>query len=242
LISRDFILDINVILVLATGNEMKIQDVGLSNPTSARQFLSPLFGKAQELERFFTSLHSQTTRLDVTKLIALLTIERLRKNKTDGRLGIVFVDKDPVKFAIQKGGVSQDYIEFDDDMQNDEVFTSLLYSILDTGDLVEGDTKPNVIFRTIAELLEDFGPERPTLVIVCSALMGDPEDELSSYLQAIASNTNYRMDIIGTGEQFDIEQAKKVVKDLNSRIIHLEEFTTFEFLGYLQWALKSLSS
>ena len=92
-----------------------------------------------------------------------------------------------------------------------------------------------------AEILEDFGSERPTLVIVCSNHLSNPEAGISSYIQAISSNTNYRLDIVGIGEQFDVEQTQQAVQGLKSRILHVEEFSTFEFLGYLQWALKHLS-
>jgi hypothetical protein len=154
----------------------------------------------------------------------------------------VFVDKNPSKFTIQKVGESQEYIEFDDDIQNEEVFTSLIYSVLDAGELPEGDTNPESIFRSIAELLEDFGPERPTLVIVCSNKLGNPEGEIDSYLQAISANTNYRIDLLGSGNNFEIQKAKQAMHGLKSRILHIKEFSTFEYLGYLQWALRNISN
>ncbi len=241
ILPREFLSEVNIVLVLATGSEMKVQDVSISNPTTTRQFLTPFFKHVEELEHYLSTLSSQASRLDVAKTIAFLTIERMRRNKTDGRLGIVFVDKTLTKFSIQKGGDNQEFVEFDDDMQNDEVYTSLLYSILDAGDLPEGDTNPDGIFRSVAEMLEDFGSERPTLVIVCSNHLSNPEAGISSYIQAISSNTNYRLDIVGIGEQFDVEQTQQAVQGLKSRILHVEEFSTFEFLGYLQWALKHLS-
>ncbi|MHA1908076.1 MAG: hypothetical protein ACW98Y_12325 [Candidatus Thorarchaeota archaeon] len=242
ILPRDFLSDVNLLLVIAAGNDMKVKDISLANPSTSKQFLYSFTEKVSELDRFLSNLSSQASRLDIAKLITLLTIERMRKNKTDGRLGVIFVDNSPTKFSIQKGGESQEYIEFDDDMQNEEVFASLLYSILDAGELPDGNTNPESTFRSIAEVLEDFGSERPTLVIVCSNFIGDPEGELQSYLEAISSNTNYRLDIIGMGEQFDVDHAKRVVQGLKSRILHIEDFSTFEYLGYLQWAVKNLSS
>ncbi|MDF1537525.1 MAG: hypothetical protein P1Q69_01300 [Candidatus Thorarchaeota archaeon] len=240
IIPKIFLSDFNIVLILATGDEMKGKDVSLATPTAAREFLRKWSDNVDELDAFLSRLEHQASRWDISALIALLTIERVKRNRSEGRIGIVFVGNTPTKFTIQKGIESQDYIDLDEDMKSEEVHTSLIYSILDAGELSEGNSNPEGLFRSIAEVLEDFGHERPTQVILCANQIDYPEIESSSFIQAISSNKNYKVDMFGIGSQFNSAKAQSILKTLNSRIIHVEEFSIFTYLGYLHSAIRGL--
>ncbi|MFW9908089.1 MAG: hypothetical protein ACFFEF_05900 [Candidatus Thorarchaeota archaeon] len=238
---RVFLNDLNILLILSTGSEMKTRDVQLATPTSLKKYLEPFAEGNIDLQQYLKGLGTTVSRGDVSTIIGLLTLMRMKRNRSDGKMGIIFAGSSPMKFSIQKGATSQDYIELYDDMNNNEVITSLIYSILDSGELPEGPTNPTGIFRSIAEMLEDFGGDRPTIVIICASNLEGQEAEIDSYTKAISGSVNYHLELIGIGNGFETTRAQSILKGLKVRILPLNELSMFDYLGYLQSVIKQIS-
>jgi hypothetical protein len=61
ILPKEFLSEVNIVLVMATGGEMRVQDVSLSNPTTVRTYLSPLSTQVKDLDTYLTSLNVQVS-------------------------------------------------------------------------------------------------------------------------------------------------------------------------------------
>ncbi|MGY5855812.1 MAG: hypothetical protein RTS72_04380 [Candidatus Thorarchaeota archaeon] len=232
--------EFNFILCISKGMKMRTKDVSLKTLHAARTQLSSLSSKVPELGAFLDSLRKNASRSQIAALIALTVVNTLIHNRTEGRLALVTFGETPEKFSIQRGKEVQPYVEFFEDLQSEEVLISLIYSIIDTIDDVEGHEDMAGAYRSIAEYLEDFGAERPTLALILSNGVGAYDEENRSFLRAISEHERYRFDILSLGKSENITSSLRLLKGLNSRVLPVETFSSQIFAGYILDLIGSL--
>jgi len=232
--------DFNLILCISKGMKMRTKDVSLKTLLAARTQLSSLCSKVPELGPFLDSLRKNASRSQIAALTALTVVNTLIHNRTEGRLALVTFGETPEKFSIQRGKEVQSYVEFFEDLQSEEVLISLIYSIIDTVDDVDGHEDMAGVYRSIAEYLEDFGTDRPTLALVLSSSVGVYDEEHRSFLRAISEHDRYRLDILSLGKNGNMKSSLRLLKGLNSRVLPVETFSSHLFSGYLLDLIDSL--
>jgi hypothetical protein len=225
--------EINLILCISKGMKMKTKDVTLKTLHAAQTQLDLLSSKVPELKTFLDGLGKYVSRSQIAALTALTVVNTLIHNQTEGRLALVSFGEKPEKFSIQRGKEVQQYVEFFEDLQSDEVLISLIYSIMDIVDDVDGHEDLAGAYRSIAEYLEDFGTERPTLALVLSNSVGTYDEEHLSFLKAISEHSRYRLDILTLGKNGNMKSSLRLLKGLNSRVLPVESFSSQVFMGYL---------
>ncbi|MFW9805343.1 MAG: hypothetical protein ACFFFK_01280 [Candidatus Thorarchaeota archaeon] len=233
--------EFNVILCISKGMKMKTKDVSLKTKHTTRIQLDSLTNKAPEVGVFLQSLRKTASRSQIAALSALTIVNTLLHNQTEGRLALVSFGESPQKFSIQRGKEVQPYVEFLQDLQSEEVLISLLYSIIDTVDEVDDNEDMAVVYRSIAEFLEDFGSERPTIAIVLGSSIGTYDDEHLSFLRAISEHDRCRLDILTLGDNGNMNSNLRLLKGLNSRVLPMEAFSSPLFTGYLLDLIDSLT-
>ena len=232
--------EFNIILCISKGMKMRTKDVSLKTLHAARSQFSSLSNKIPELATFLNSLRKNASRSQIAALTALTVVNTLIHNKTEGRLALVTFGETPEKFSIQRGKEVQPYVEFFQDLQSEEVLISLIYSIIDTVDDVDGYEDMAGVYRSIAEYLEDFGADRPTLALVLSNGVGSYDEEHLSFLRSISEHDRYRLDILPLGKNGNMKSSLRLLKGLNSRVLPVESFSSLLFIGYLLDFIDSL--
>jgi hypothetical protein len=232
--------EFNFILCISKGMKMRTKDVSLKTLHAARTQLSSLRNKVPELGAFLDSLRKNASRSQIAALTALTVVNTLMHNQTEGRLALVTFGETPEKFSIQRGKEVQPYVEFFEDLQSEEVLISLIYSIIDTVDDVDGHEDMAGAYRSIAEYLEDFGSDRPTLALILSNGVGTYDEENLSILRAISEHERYRFDILSLGKNENMKSSLRLLKGLNSRVLPVETFSSQIFTGYLMDLIGSL--
>ena len=234
--------DVNVIVCVMNDRTMNVRDVKVRTISSAQRKLMRFSEQMPELDAFLSRLGAQMTRAELAALISLLTIQQLSANRTEGRLAFLTVSDQAHKYCIQKGGQVQPYAEFLHDLSSREVLTSLVYSVLDS--VGEADKELNIaaVYHSLAELLQDFGTERPTLVVVVGNQLRANEGEVAPFLSGFSELGRYQMDILGLGEDFDVREARKMVRSLNARIVPIKSFSAQLYDDYLLSAIGRLLS
>lgn len=235
----EFMNEFNVILLISNGNEMIVRDTEMITPNVIQESLKSIASDIPEVDDFTSSIDRVQSRWNAAVITALDIISGIKSNKSEGKLGLVFVGKRPDKFSIQKNRVTQETMKFESDMQNDEVFKSLVYSILDATVISEESTDSKVLFRATAELLEDLGTSRPTLIIMMISDLIDVEG-IKPYLQVLQSIRNYKILLLGFGNQFDRKSTEEILKDINSDVVHIKEYSLFEIRGLLTSKIRDL--
>ncbi|MHA1963037.1 MAG: hypothetical protein ACW97G_00505 [Candidatus Thorarchaeota archaeon] len=232
--------EFNMILCISKGMKMRTKDVLLKTLHAARTQLSALSNKVPELRTFLDSLRKNASRSQIAALAALTVVNTLMHNQTEGRLALVTFGEAPEKFSIQRGKEVQPYVEFFQDLQSEEVLISLIYSILDSVDDVDGHEDMAGVYRSVAEYLEDFGTDRPTLALVLSNGVGAYDEEHLSFLKAISEHDRYRLDILSLGKNENTKSSLRLLKGLNSRVLPVETFSSQIFSGYILDFIESL--
>ena len=233
--------EFNLILCISKGMKMKTKDVALKTLHTARTQLSSLTDKVPELDLFLKGLRKTTSRSQIAALIALSVVNTLIHNRSDGRLALVTFGNTPEKFSIQRGKEVQPYIEFFEDMQSEEVLISLIYSIIDA--IEESDAHENMSgpYRSVAEYLEDFGQDRPTIALVLGSGVGVYDEEHLSFLRAISEYDRYQLDILTLGKNGNMKSSLRVLKGLQARVIPIESFSSQSFSAYFLNLIDSLT-
>ena len=233
--------DINVILCISKGMKMKTKDVTLKTLHTAKAELAELSSKIPEINTFLDGLRKNASRSQIAVLTALSIINALLYNQTDGKLALVTFGESPEKFSIQRGKEVQSYIEFSEDLQSDEVVLSLVYSVLDTMDDIDGQENMAAVYRSIAEYLEDFGVQRPTIAIVLSNGVGTYDEEHLSFLRAISQHDRYQLDILTLGEKGNMKSNLRLLKGVNSRVLPIDTYSSQVLTGYILNLIDSLT-
>jgi len=227
--------EFNVIISVSADQNMRIRDITLKSKYSIQSRLEPLIERVPELGAFLSGLGDTITRAELAALFSLLVVSTIVDNRTEGRLGVVTVTVPPQKFSVQKRGVVQSFVEFREDLSSEEVLISMVYSILDT--LRQSVQAVNMAdgYRAVAEMLEDFGPERPTLVMILGSDVDD--DHGRPFLRAIAENERCLFDFMGLGMTFDEKKALQVFDGIVGRIYPITSFSARAFDDYLLGAI-----
>ncbi|MFW9793712.1 MAG: hypothetical protein ACFFEE_05400 [Candidatus Thorarchaeota archaeon] len=233
--------DFNVILCVSKGMKMRTKDISLKTIHAVKTQLEPLVKIVPELETFLNGLGKTGSRSQIAALASLLIVNTLIHNRTEGKLALVTFNEIPEKFSIQRGKEVQSYIEFYEDLQSEEVLISLIYSIIDAVEGVEGYESMAGAYRSIAEYLEDFGPDRPTIAIVLSNSAGTYDEEHISFLRAISKQDRYRLDILILGKNGNQTSSLRLLKGLNSNVIPVEAFSSHTFTGYFLDLIDNLA-
>lgn len=232
--------DFNIILCISRAVDMKKKDVTLKTLQAVKTQLEPLVEIVPELKAFLDGVHRTASRSQIAILIALLIVNTLRHNQTEGKIALVMFNEAPEKFSIQKGKEIQPFVEFYEDLQSEEVLISVIYSILDSIDEVEGFENMAGAYRSVAEYLEDFGLDRPTLALVMSSDVGTYDEEHRSFLQAISKHDRYRLDILTLGRNDKGASSLRLLKGLNANVVPIETFSAYNFNGYFLDVLDQL--
>ncbi len=225
--------EFNVIICISKAAKMRTKDVSLKTPHAVRTQIGSLSSKIPEVEMFLNGLRRNVSRSQIAALAALSIVDLLRHNQTEGRLALVTFGETPEKFSIQRGKEIQPYVEFFEDLQSEEVLISLIYSIIDAVDEVDGNENMACAYRSIAEYLEDFGTERSTLALVLSNDIGTYNEEHLSFLRAIGNHERYWLDILSLGKSGTLKSSLRMLKGLKSRVVPMESFSLQVFSGYL---------
>jgi hypothetical protein len=230
----------NVVLCVSTDSSMQETDIELRAAENIRRGFSDLKEDIEELETFLNGIDDNPTRSQIIALAALMVLHSLSSNRTDGRFALVTFSDRARKFSVQKSDRVLNLVEFASDFSSKEVMVSLVYSILDTLDETGGKLKIASAYRSIAELLEELGQEKPTLVIVLTSGIIDDSDESQPFIRAIAEMSRYQLDIFSFDRNVDIEKAKAALRGLNARILPVRSFSGHIFDGYLMDAFDRL--
>jgi hypothetical protein len=232
--------EFNVLICVSRSREMNKRDVTLKTLSTVCHQLEPLSKQVPELKKFLGNLTPQASRSEIAALCVLLLVNNLRHNQTEGRLGFVTFSDAPEKFSIQHGGEIQPYIEFLSDMQSEEVYVSLVYSILDSIGESSGEENMAGAYRAVAEYLEDFGSALPTLVLLFSGDIGKFDEDHLPFLQAIKERERYQIEFLKMGKNSSHRSSLRILKGINARILPLEVFSSQVFLGHILDVIDSI--
>lgn len=235
----DLLNGFNLLLIVASGNEVRVRDIEIKTPSTLQKYLGPLAESVLELDEYIAGISRVQTRWDVSELLSLAIARSMKHNKSEGKLGVAFVDKDPHKFTVQKGQKTQDYLSFGDDLQNDDVYKSLLYSIMDAGEISSSKTSSAALFRSLAEMVEDVGLDLPTLAIMITPSL-DLDDSMKPYLQAMKNIGMVRLLVLGVGRQFETNSINQVSEWIDTDFRDITEFSLFGTLGLITSEIREL--
>lgn len=233
--------DVNIVLCVLTDQTMSVRDIGLKTISSIQRRLARFSAQMPDLDAFISKLDTKATRAELAALISLLTIQQMSANRTEGRLALITVSDEAHKYSIQKGGQVQSYAEFLQDLSSREVLVSLVYSVLDSVRDSGKELSMAAVYRSVGQLLKDFGTERPTLVIVIGNRFRGHEEEVMTFLNEFSEFDRYRMDVLGLGEDFDEREARSVFRSLKARIVPIRSFSAQLFDDYLLSAIGGLA-
>jgi hypothetical protein len=225
--------ELNVVLCISNSKGMSKRDIPLKTLRSAIGELKSLSSNIQELQKFLENLTSNATRAEIAALAAMLVVNTLQYNKTEGRLSLVTFSEASEKFSVQHGDEIRPYMEFLGDLQSEEVLISLIYSILDTVNETGGSEDMVGVYRSIAEYLEDFGTSRPTLLLIFSEGIGKYDEEHLPFIQAIKERERYQIEFLTMEKNLNHRSALRVLKGLNAQVVPLENFSSQIFIGHL---------
>ncbi len=232
--------ELNVVMCISKGKDMSKKDIPLKTLHTSIRELEELSKLVPEVRTFLKSLHENPSRAEIAALSALLVVNALAHNRTEGRLGLVTFAKSPEKFSVQHGSEVRPYVEFLGDLQSEEVLVSLIFSILDSVKETGGYEEMVGAYRSIAEFLEDFGPSRPTLLLVFSGTIGKYDEEHLPFIQAIKENERYQIEFFVFDKEKNQKGALRILKGIKARVLPIESFSSQLFIGHLLDVIDNL--
>ncbi|TFG33967.1 VWA domain-containing protein [Candidatus Thorarchaeota archaeon] len=232
--------ELNIVLCVSKGLNMNKSETRMKSLKTIAIELEPLTKKVPELEQFLKELDKNPTQAEIAAICSLLVVNMLSHNQTKGKLALVTFADTPEKFSIQHGGEIQPYVEFDGNLQSDEVLISLVLSILDKVQETGGREDMVSAYRSIAEYLEDFGTSRPTMILLFTGSIGKYDEEHLPFLKAISERERYQIEIFVMNRNENLQGNMRVLKGLKARVIPLERFTSQIFLGHVLDVIDTL--
>ncbi|NHJ13909.1 MAG: hypothetical protein EAX95_09530 [Candidatus Thorarchaeota archaeon] len=223
---------LNILLCVSTDTSMLETDIDFRGMETIKRKLATAPLLTPELKRFVNSLSQRPTRAQLAALTCLIILNNIMGNRTDGRFGFVTFSDKARKFAIQKGERVLNHMEFHSDFASEEARVSLVYSILDTMEETGGKAVPSEAFRSIVEILEDFGAERPTLVLFLTSQVSDETGESEPFLQALKQRNRFLLDVLCFNPKCNLSKTKEILSGVNSRILPVDRFSEYLFEGY----------
>lgn len=234
--------EFNLILAIIHSEGMQHRDVPLKTPFYLRHMLSSLISRVHGVDEFLSNLGDMITRQELATIMSLVAIQSLSVNRSGGRLAVVSIGDKATKFTIQRGHEIQTHLEFEEDMQSEEVLQSLVFFTMDIAEETSSGGKMSEALRTIAELVEDFGEEKPTLAIVITTAPDEEEENLRPFLRSIRRTDAIRLDFIGFESDSDAERLFDTLELTNTRVVPIELFSASLFESYLLSSIKDITS
>ena len=232
--------ELNVVMCISKGKDMSKRDIPLKTLHASIRELEDLSKLVPEVSTFLNSLDKNPSRAEIAALSALLVVNALAHNRTEGRLGLVTFAESPEKFSVQHGSEIRPYVEFLGDLQSEEVLVSLIFSILDSVRETGGFEEMVSVYRSIAEYLEDFGSSRPTLVLVFSGNIGKYDEEHLPFIQAIKGNERYQIEFLTFDKNKNQKGNLRLLKGIKARVLPIESFSSQLFIGHLLDVIDNL--
>ncbi|MFW9843921.1 MAG: hypothetical protein ACFFEV_05045 [Candidatus Thorarchaeota archaeon] len=232
--------ELNIVVCMSNGKDMSKRDIPLKSLHTSIRELDDLVRMVPEVGTFLSGLGNNPTRAEVAALSALLVVNTMSQNRTEGRFGLVTFADAPEKFSVQHGSEVRSYVEFIGDLQSEEVIVSLIFSILDSARDTGGYEQMVGAYRSIAEYLEDFGSERPTLLLVFSGNIGKYDEEHLPFTQAIKENDRYQIEFFTFDSTTNQKSALRLLKGINARVLPMDSFSSQLFIGHLLDVIDSL--
>ncbi len=232
--------ELNVVMCISKGKDMSKRDIPLKTLHTSIRELEDLSKIVPEIGTFLKNLDENPSRAEIAALSALLVVNALAHNRTEGRLGLVTFAESPEKFSVQHGSEVKPYVEFLGDLQSEEVLVSLIFSILDSVKETGGHEEMVGAYRSIAEYLEDFGPSRPTLLLVFSGDIGKYDEEHLPFIQAIKDNERYQIEFFTFGSKRNQKGALRILKGIKARVLPIDSFSSQLFIGHLLDVIDNL--
>ncbi|TFG30214.1 hypothetical protein EU528_08610 [Candidatus Thorarchaeota archaeon] len=232
--------ELNIAMCISTSNEMSKRDIPLKTLHASIRELEDLTKLVPEVGTFLKGLDKNPTRAEIAALSALLVINTMSQNRTEGRLGLVTFAETPEKFSVQHGSEVRNYVEFIGDLQSEEVLVSLVFSILDSAKETGGYEQTVGAYRSIAEYLEDFGSERPTLLLVFSGTIGKYDEEHLPFIQAIKENDRYQIEFFTFDKISNQKSTLRLLKGIKAHVLPVDSFSSQLFIGHFLDAIDSL--
>ncbi len=233
--------DVNIILCMIFNPETDRIFRRLRGPTRVIRRLTVTIPDLNELKNFLDSLAERFTARDLVALIGLHTFEMFSHNRSGGRFGIVTVTTRAEKFSIQKGTSIQSYLELEEEMEPADVRKSVAYFILDALEEKNRETDTEGMFRAIAELIEDFGESRPTLVVIVTDRLDPPGDNAQPFLRSLSQRDRYHICLIRNADT-DTEPPPLSLSEPNIKITehHIDEYNPQQIESIVLGELKQL--
>jgi hypothetical protein len=170
----EFLEDVDVIICIALGKQMVLRDLEIGTPYSVGARLKETLQDLENYPDFLDDLGADSSRLQVAVISALLILESLEENRSEGRLGLCIAGERLKRFSIQHGAEIQDFVDFDRDLESPEVRAALRMFLLDALQENKSSKATAHAYRAINEYVDDFGMARPALAV----LIGDFADEV----------------------------------------------------------------
>jgi hypothetical protein len=231
-----YLKEFNVILAINLSRDSEEDRIRLKGRQSIRARLQPLIAKAPEVDQFLSSLDSYVSYAEAAVLFCLVTINHILLNRTNGKMGLAL----PEKYSIQKGSVIQPFVHFAEDLRNEEVLLSIVYSLIDRARDESAQHGGIDSFRSIAEQMDDFGPELPTLIVLFTDEPLD-QDEQSPFIKSISRHQMYTLDAMGMGSQVSETGSKKTLRFLKGQFIPLDFISLSTIEEYLLSSIAKLT-
>ena len=95
-------------------------------------------------------------------------------------------------------------------------------------------------YRSIAEYLEDFGSERPTLLLVFSGNIGKYDEEHLPFIQAIKENDRYQIEFFSFDEGANQKSSLRLLKGVKARVLPVDSFSSQLFIVHLLDVIDNL--
>ncbi|MCF2136152.1 MAG: hypothetical protein K9W43_02840 [Candidatus Thorarchaeota archaeon] len=232
--------DMNLVICISLDAGMDTTDVSIKTLYTIRRRLEPLTKIVPDVEAFLSTIDTKITRSEAAALIGLLIINEILLNRGEGKLGVVTVTDFAEKFSIQKGDTPQYYAEFSEDLLSPQVVEAIVYSILDSMRASSTRTEMSDAYRAVAELLEDFGDDLPTLVIMIGDSVSDPDEDSDPFLTSIASHSRYRLEFLALGTEFDEALAERLFRPIKGKVTRIESFRAYDIDSKLLDAIHDL--
>lgn len=180
-------LDVNVIVCIMLTPKMNKQDCRIRSRRRVTRALNEVVS-GLDLEDVLGMSDGPMTRRQLAIVTALYLLWLFSSNRSDAKIGFIVASGTPQKFSIQKGNTVQFYAEFCNDLSQREVIMSAVLMLADCMAQPDDSDSAEHGKRLISEMLEDFGPERPTAIFV----IGDSSCVTQDYVRELLNDGHSR--------------------------------------------------
>jgi hypothetical protein len=232
--------ELDILICISTAKDMRTRDIHLETPTTARKSLSDISESIPEIRTFLGGLGREASRAEIAALATMHILSLFAYNDSEGRLGLVTFAEEADKFSIQHGERIRTCLEFSEDMRSQEVTAALLYSVLDTLQNSSGREDLSIAYRSVAEYLEDFSSDRPTLVLMFTSGIGEYDEDHLPFIQAISKHERYRLELFAMGNNASESKSLRLLKGLSANLVMTKRFSSQRFVGHLLDTVQSL--